>query len=97
MRTIDAALLLLLSPGRVRCLTTHALPRRLPCEWTTDGRSRVFDPVEVRLWDLERKEWWLYDGDAQRALRRAKLEKKYGCRLGVTPDVLDRWAERGWK
>jgi hypothetical protein len=56
-----------------------------------DG-ERVFDPVEVRLWDLERKDWWKYD-----AGRRARLERKYGGRLGMTAEILDRWAKRGWK
>jgi len=90
MRTAEVARMLQLSRGRVRALTTHALPKRLPCEWV-DG-ERVFDPVEVRLWDLERKDWWKYD-----AGRRARLERKYGGRLGMTAEILDRWAKRGWK
>lgn len=97
MRTGEVARLLRLSCGSVRRLTKMALPRPLPFEWAINKHERVFDPVEARLWDLERKDWWKYDSPAQRDRRRAKLEKKYGGKLGITPEILERWAKRGWR
>lgn len=97
MRTGEVARLLRLRPGTVRRLTKHALPRPLPFEWALNKHERVFDPVEARLWDLERKDWWKFDSEGQRKRRRDRLEKKYGGKLGVTKEILDRWAKRGWR
>lgn len=102
MKTSDVARMLGLSCSRVRQLTSEGQrPRPLPvAQWHGDRWAgwREYDRGQVEEWARDRQEW-LSRGRAveEMARRRARLEARYGGRLGVTPAVLDRWARKGWR